>query len=139
MVIHDGRHFLAVGSDHTDRNLERTDIAASKAACPKPMGGSVVALDSDLSSADCDQLAAHSSMDGRPYQRGSVSMLRHPAELVERMTATVGSMPGDLVMFCGTLPLLGGEFVHGRQWGIHLELSGGPTLTHAYETKQRSV
>jgi hypothetical protein len=139
VIRYDGRHFLAVGSDHTDRDLERTSIAASKAACPKPVGGSVVALGSDLSSVDWDHLAVHSSVDGRPYQRGSVSMLRHPAELVERMTAMVGSIAGDLVLFCGTMPLLGGEFVHGSQWRIHLELPGGPTLTHAYETKQRSV
>src|SRR5580704_12864046 len=33
VIRHNGRRSLGVGSDHTDRDVERTDIAASKAAC----------------------------------------------------------------------------------------------------------
>jgi hypothetical protein len=134
-----GQFFLAVGSDHTDRELERLDIAASKAACPKPLGGTVAALGPDLSAADWDGVTADSMADGLPYQKGSVSVLRHPSDLLERLTSVIGEFTGDLVLFCGTLPLLGGAFVHGADWRIRLELPDGAVLTHAYETKPCDV
>ncbi|WP_246019394.1 DUF2848 family protein [Saccharothrix australiensis] len=136
VVRHDGRYFLGVGSDHTDRDLERTDIAAAKAGCPKPIGGSVAEV--DLSTVDWDRIVVDSSVDGWPYQRGPLSALRRPDELLARLTAVLGETTGDLVVFCGTLPLLSGQFVYGAYWRTHVELPGGPTLTHAYETKQRS-
>ncbi|MDQ1013441.1 hypothetical protein QFZ82_008009 [Streptomyces sp. V4I23] len=139
LIRHGGRYFLAVGSDHTDRQREREDIAASKAACAKPLGEWVAALGSEPTAEDWDGLIAYSTVDGVPYQRGSLSTLRHPRDLLERMNAALGDADGDLVLFCGTLPLLGGEFLHGRGWRIHLELPGGTVLTHAYETKRRNV
>ncbi|WP_433269121.1 DUF2848 family protein [Actinosynnema sp. CS-041913] len=132
-----GRHFLGVGSDHTDRDLERADIAASKAACPKPLGAQVVEI--DLADLGWDNLIAESSVDGWQYQRGRVATLRHPVDTLDRMARALGDVEGDLVLFCGTLPLLAGEFSYGSYWRVHLEVPGGPLLTHAYETKQRST
>ncbi|GAA2613045.1 DUF2848 family protein [Actinomadura fulvescens] len=134
-----GRYFLGVGSDHTDRELERTDVAESKAACPKPIGSTVVELDPALSSPDWDTLIAGCAVDETSYQRGSVSALRHPAQLLERLADAIGAVPPNVVLFCGTLPLLDGTFVHGSHWQVRLELPGGEALTHAYEIKQRSL
>lgn len=136
LVRHDGAYFLGVGSDHTDREIERSDIAAAKAACPKPVGGGVVELGSDLSFPDWDGIEARSEVNGRPYQAGAVSALRHPADLLERMTATIGDIAGDLVLFCGTLALLGGTFVHGDTWSVSLSLPAGSRLTHSYTTRR---
>ncbi len=134
-----GRYFLGVGSDHTDRDLERTDIAASKASCPKPVGGTVAEIGEDLSDLNWDSLRAESMVDDRPYQQASVATLRHPQELIERMTVQIGEVAGDLALFCGTFPLLGGEFVFGDRWGLYLSLPDGRTLAHVYETRQRST
>src|SRR3569833_3938732 len=38
VIRHGGRFYLGVGSDHTARDLERTALALSQAACPKPIG-----------------------------------------------------------------------------------------------------
>lgn len=133
-----GRYFLAVGSDHTDRELERTDIAAAKAACPKPVGGAVIDLGTELSTLPWDELSFDSGVDGVAYQRGSGAVLRHPAELLERMAETLGTVTGDLVLFCGTFPLLDGGFVYGDRWELRLRLPSGTSLAHSYETKQRS-
>jgi hypothetical protein len=132
----DGRYYLGVGSDHTDRDLERTDIVAAKAACPKPVGDTVVRIGADLSELSWDPLRAESAVDDRPYQQSSVATLRHPQELIERMTVEIGEVAGDLVLFCGTFPLLGGEFVFGDRWELHLTLPDGQVLTHVYETRQ---
>ncbi|MEV8634904.1 DUF2848 family protein [Streptosporangium sp. NPDC051023] len=139
LVRHGGRYFLAVGSDHTDRDLERADIAASKAACPKPLGETVVEIGTGMSTLDWDSLTAVSSVDGWTYQKGAVATLRHPADLLERMAAAVGEISGDLVLFCGTMPLLRSEFTYGGYWRMHLELPAGTLLAHAYETKRRSL
>ncbi|KAA9162669.1 DUF2848 domain-containing protein [Amycolatopsis acidicola] len=138
VIRHRGRYFLGVGSDHTDREREREDIGGSKAACPKPVGDVVADLGADLSGVDWDGLRAESFVDDRPYQKGSIAALRHPAELIERMSVATGvSGAADLVLYCGTLPLLGGEFVYGSHWRIRLRLPGGLALTHAYETKTK--
>jgi Protein of unknown function (DUF2848) len=138
LIRHAGRYFLTVGSDHTDRDLERSDIAASKAACPKPLAGTVVEIGAALSGTDWDELLADSTVDDVPYQEGSVATLRHPADLLARMTEAVGEVPGSLVLFCGTMPLLGGEFRYGSRWRVRLWLPGDTVLSHAYETKPRS-
>ncbi len=78
LIRHNGRHYLGVGSDHTDRDLERADIAASKAACPKPVGHEVMALSDDFAALDWDAIEVESDVDGEPYQRGSLAAMRTP-------------------------------------------------------------
>ncbi|GHF31720.1 DUF2848 family protein [Amycolatopsis bartoniae] len=136
VVRHDGRYYLAAGSDHTDREIERTDITKSKAACPKPLSTSVAEIGTDLAALDWDAITAECTVDGTPYQRGDIGVLRHPADTVARMTSALGDIDGDLVLFCGTLPLLTGEFVFGERWRLELALPGGTRLTHTYETRR---
>jgi hypothetical protein len=138
IVRHEGRLYLGVGSDHTDRELEKSSIAGSKAACPKPLGGEVVALPADLSQFDWDGVAANSEVDGEPYQHGHLAALRHPADVLARLTDALPDTDGDLVLFGGTLPLLTGRFVFGRTWTLRLDPGGGTVLTHTYTTKYRS-
>ncbi|MFI5610752.1 DUF2848 family protein [Amycolatopsis sp. NPDC051903] len=127
-IRHDGHYYLGVGSDHTDRDLERTDIEQSKAACPKPLGERVV----ELSTVDWDRLFAESQVDEELYQQGGVEALRHPTDTVSRLPAGVDD-GGDLVLYCGTLALLGREF----RYGTRRRLPGGPVLNHLYETQLR--
>ncbi len=133
LIRHHGRHYLGVGSDHTDRNLERSDIAASKAACPKPVGDQVIAMPEDLATLRWDAIDVESDVDGQPYQRGSLAALRTPTDLLSRLTSTLGELEDDLVIFCGTLPLLTGAFRAGRHWRLQLKLDPNTSLTHSYE------
>ncbi|MDQ7910104.1 DUF2848 family protein [Phytohabitans sp. ZYX-F-186] len=132
-----GRWYLGVGSDHTDRDLERVDIAGAKATCPKPVGGEVVALPDGPDSLDWDGIAAASEVDAVPYQAGRLSALRTPGDLWRRAVAATGDPGGDLVLFGGTLPLLDGHFVPGRTWWLRLDLPDGRRLTHTYTTSDR--
>jgi hypothetical protein len=133
LIRDNGRHYLGVGSDHTDRDLERADIAASKAACPKPVGHQVTALPDDLVALNWDAIDVESDVDGQPYQRGSLAALRTPTDLLSRLTSTLGELGDDLVIFCGTVPLLTGEFRAGRRWRLQLKLDPNTSLTHSYE------
>jgi 4-hydroxyphenylacetate 3-monooxygenase len=138
VIRHDGRHYLGVGSDHTDRELEKSSVAGSKAACPKPLGRDVVALPADLDDFDWDSVTGASDVDAEPYQRGSLSALRHPADVLARLADALSDVDGDLVLFGGTLPLMTGRFVFGRNWTLQLKLGDGTVLAHTYETKQRN-
>lgn len=133
-----GTYYLGVGSDHTDREREREDIAESKAVCPKPLGETVWEIGPDLSALPWAELAAESTADGVTYQRGTAGSLLHPADTARRMTDALGAIPGDLVMYCGTFPLLDGGFRYARQWRMALTLPDGTELTHAYTTQQLS-
>jgi|SRR5580704_3491258 hypothetical protein len=133
LIRHNRRHYLGVGSDHTDRDLERADIAASKAACPKPVGHHVVALPDDLAALNWDGIDVESDVDGQPYQRDNLAAMRTPTDLLAHVTSTLGELGDDLVIFCGTVPLLTGEFRPGRRWRLQLKLDANTSLTHSYE------
>lgn len=132
-----GDWYLGVGSDHTDRALERADVARSKAACPKPLGDTVVALPGDPLSghhdAEWDRSTIRSEVDGAEYQSGGLTELMRPSDLLPLVVAPAGqeAPQGDLVIFGGTVPLLGGEFVFGRRWLVELSF-GQQTIRHSY-------
>jgi len=128
-----GAWHLAVGSDHTDRELEAVDVRDSKAACPKPVSRSAIRLDVDPASGALDEawdaIEVASSIDGDDYQRGTLSALRVPSDLIAR--ATAAAPDGELVIFCGTVPLLDGAFRYGATFAA--SMSGDDwTLTLEY-------
>lgn len=107
VVVAGGRRLLTVGSDHTDRDVERVDIAASKAACTKVIGTTCVPLD-DI--ADWDAVELRSWIDGGEviYQEGTLAELRSIESLLEWLgTDGVALTDGD-VLFLGTVPARGG-------------------------------
>lgn len=125
-----GRRYLGIGSDHTDREIEVDSVADSKAAAPKPVGGSVVPLDEVVDR--WDDIEVTCQVDGQPYQAGSLAAMLTPQDLIDGLAQHGGEPTGDAVMFCGTLPLITGEFVHGTAWEMELRLPDGRTLTLAY-------
>jgi 4-hydroxyphenylacetate 3-monooxygenase len=137
LIRRSGRYWLTVGSDHTDRDLERTDIQAAKAACPKPIARTALPLGTDLSDVDWDGLVVTCHVDGRLYQRGELRSLRTPADLLAELTDAIGHPGDDLVVFGGTVPLLGGRFVAGTEWVLRLTTPAGDELMHTYRTERK--
>lgn len=139
LIRHAGRYYLGVGSDHTDRDLERSDIGGSKAACPKPLCPGVIALPGGPAEPDWDAVGVESRVDDVLYQRGSLAALRTPADLLSRLAGALGDITTDLVVFAGTLPLLNGRFIPGARWQLSLTASPEKRLSHSYEVKRRSA
>jgi 4-hydroxyphenylacetate 3-monooxygenase len=134
-----GAWYLAVGSDHTDRELEAVDVRDSKAACPKPVSGSAIRLHVDPAAGDLDTawdaIEVASAIDGHAYQRGRLSALRVPSDLIARATAEAPD--GDLVVFCGTVPLIDGAFRYGETFAA--SMTGDDwmlTLEYSLETRE---
>lgn len=131
-----GRYYLTVGSDHTDRALERHDIKASKGACPKPMARTVIDLGTQPTSLPWDEITATSWLDDELYQDGSLAQLLPITEVLAEWES-FGSAGDPLVLFGGTLPLLDGEFKFGRTWRMRLWAPGQRALEFTYTTAVR--
>lgn len=141
-VRHRGTYYLGVGSDHTDRDLERIDIGRSKRACPKPVGVEVIRIGSaaDLAALDLDRAIGRCAVDGRLYQEGGLDGLRTAADVTRRLAERLSlAEDDDFVCLGGTLPLLDGTFVAGEYWHIEIELPGGAKLSHDYRMKGHSA
>lgn len=108
MIQWGGEQFIGVGSDLTDRRVERDGVALAKHVCAKPIGAQVWPL---AEIADhWDALILRSVLlDGEErtvYQEGSVTELLTPVELAVRFSQGCGLAEGT-VLFCGTLPVQG--------------------------------
>lgn len=121
LVSVDGTLYLGCGSDHTARDVEREDIATSKRICPKPLG-STLARVTKLDAA-FDAIALESSMDDEAYQRGTFAQIAPLATLLALFRSR-NPAAKNFVLFCGTVPLIGGAFRFGKRFSGRL--SGGP-------------
>ena len=133
VVVVDGDEvFVTVGSDHTDRALEATDIAASKAVCPKPVGRagwSAAELEGRWES-----LVLRSSVDGGvAYQDGSAAANVAPLELVEAID-WAGSRPRCFVAFTGTVGVID-KIRPSASFRAELSCPGLEPLELAYEVE----
>jgi hypothetical protein len=109
LFVSAGKLYVGVGSDHTDRALERVSVTNAKQACPKVVAPDVVSYEEVASY--WSQIDLRSSVgpagSERTYQSGGVAELLDPEQilrLIEKRTG--GSLEGVLV-FSGTLPLAG--------------------------------
>lgn len=123
--------YLGLGSDHTDREVEKRDVAESKASAPKPVSGQVLAFDRAADTWDGIEVTCR--LDGEVYQQGRLSAMLHPTALLEQLSDAGEALTDGALMFCGTLPLLSGAFVFGSHYELELTLPDGTSLSHAYD------
>lgn len=106
LLIHAaGKTWLGLASDHTDRALEVTSVAASKQICAKPVAGSLWPMDEVAGHLDQLLLTCEIEENGeiKRYQEGTLAAIRPLAELIASSGLAEGS-----AMLCGTLPAIGG-------------------------------
>lgn len=109
LLRHEGRLWVGVGSDHTDREVEKYGVTVSKQMCDKPIATQFWAYDDVAPHWDQLILRAFVVENGKPtmYQEGPVAAMLHPMDLVSRDTAN-GTLADQTLMFCGTLAAHGG-------------------------------
>ena len=126
---------VAVGSDHTDRDVESYSIAVSKQMCDKPISRDVWRY-ADVADVWDDLELASDRVDGderKPYQRGKVALMRTPGDLIGDYFDGVAELPAGTVMFTGTFATIGEITGAGR---FEMSLSNpktGQALRHAYD------
>jgi len=133
VLIVEGRAlYVGVGSDHTDRQVETYDVTVSKQVCEKPIAPEIWAFE-DVR-AHWDQLMLRSWIveGGRRvlYQEGPVSNMLPPQVLLAG--SGLAHDPAPAVLYCGTLPAIGG--IRPAQ-SFEFELEDpilGRRITHGY-------
>ena len=105
MLVLPSGEWIAVGSDHTDRELEKTNVTFSKQLCAKPLGRHVWRYEAVADHWDELILRSYAISGGqrRLYQEASVSRLRHPKDLLR----LAGPLVAGTALFCGTVPVIG--------------------------------
>jgi hypothetical protein len=103
-----GRLWVGVGSDHTDREVEKYGVTVSKQMCDKPMAPHFWAYDEMAPHWDQLILRSFVAEGGQRnlYQEGTVAAMLPPEDLVARYGKE--QMTDGTLMFCGTLAAHGG-------------------------------
>lgn len=134
VVIDDGDIFVTVGSDHTDRDLERTSILWSKQACPNVIARTGWRWDEVAD--HWDSLLLECDVDGRPYQRVGVDVFLSPTDVLRLVRERADVPERGLVVYCGTYVSVGGELSYGSTWTTRLiDPTRRRTISHEYRVE----
>ena len=125
LLLNSGGVFVAVGSDHTDRDIEKHSIIKSKQVCPNVISKQVWNYD-DVKSG-WDDLILQSKVkkaDGGEiilYQKAPLESIISATELMELVKSKmIDDMADGLVIFSGTLPVLTNEIIYGSYFRCEL-------------------
>ena len=104
-----GRIFVGVGSDHTDRKVETYGVTVSKQMCDKPVASVLWELEDVAGHWDKMILRSHALIGGTRvlYQEGTLGNLLPVEELIHRAFGS-GGFPDGCAMFGGTFAAKGG-------------------------------
>jgi hypothetical protein len=129
--------WVGLGSDHTDRTLERTSVAKSKQVCGKPVARTLWRMRDVAPHWDRLVLRSFINEDGarRLYQDGPAAALLHPDVLVADFVARGGAFEAGAAMFCGTLPTVDAIQPAARFEMELLDPVMGRTIRHAYAVR----
>lgn len=110
--------YVGLGSDHTDRELERLDIRKSKLICPAIVGKTL--WDYNDVKDHWDEIEMRSwAVTGNErvlYQDGTTSVLMKPEELLKRVRDQISCDLDGMSIYSGTLPLETGKFVYADRF-----------------------
>ena len=104
-----GRIFVGVGSDHTDRKVETYSVTVSKQMCDKPIASVLWEYEDVAPHWDQMILRSHAWIDGARvlYQEGTLDAMLPVDELIHRGFGDKG-FPDGYAMFGGTFAAIGG-------------------------------
>jgi len=129
-----GRIFVGLGSDHTDRKVESYSVTVSKQMCDKPISPVLWELEEVIDHWDQMILRSWAWFDGQRtlYQEGTLDAMLPVKELIDRGFGRSG-LPDGCAMFGGTFAAKGGIRPSVR---FEYELEDPVLkrkLTHAYD------
>lgn len=130
---------VTLGSDHTDRDLERVDITLSKNVCSKPVASDALPYETvrDRWSSLHLRSWVGRGPTSRLYQDGPLSYITPPDDLLRFVEAEIGPLEPGTFVFLGTVPLHDGGFVADDRYVLEMaDPHGDLTLSHQYDVEQ---
>jgi len=134
IILQDGKTYIGLGSDHTDRALEAVSIAKSKQICSKPIAQEVWLYDEVKDHWDDLKLVSWQIHNGEEelYQNGKISEILPVEKIIEKVKKAYPVMD-NMIMFSGTVPVLNG-FVYGERFRCELQDDVlQRKITHTYD------
>jgi len=121
-IVTEDEVYVGLGSDHTDRHLEETDIPRAKQICPNLMSRTVWPLQEVEDHWDDLLMKASAVKDAKAtlYQEGRLGTLLNPAELMSFVKSKIPGPLENLIIFSGTMGMVTGEFVFGQKFSTQL-------------------
>lgn len=110
VVDRDGRRYLGVGSDHTDREFEKYSIPASKQMCAKPVAAELWSFAEVENHLDQIEMRSWMVIAGNKtlYQEGKLGANRSVMELLQNIPEGTLAVGESFCLFCGTFAAIGG-------------------------------
>lgn len=132
VTVVDGDELLiGVGSDHTDRELEATDIPWGKQVAPNILAPTLWRW-RDVAD-HWDQVQLESYVDGTLYQKALVSEFWTPEEMVTSVKGRIKEVPGARVFYSGTVVSENEQLDFGKEWSLRMiDPVAGKTIRHDY-------
>jgi hypothetical protein len=127
-----GELWVGLGSDHTDRGLERDSVTHAKQVSPKVVCSDLWRHADVADHWDRLVLRSYVGADRRLYQEGSVAAMLDPEDILERVQRRTGRGLDEVLVFSGTLGLAG-ELEHSDRFAAELyDESTGAKLALEY-------
>lgn len=136
-IVSEGKSYITVGSDHSDRALEAYSVPAAKQICPNVVANELWEYDSVKGHLEKVILTCHVFDKGewRLYQKGSVAEILDADKLLSLGAEVIGDAEG-LALYSGTIPTIG-EITYGDRWKIEMmDETNGKTIGFEYAVKQ---
>ncbi len=132
LSLEDG-YWIGLGSDHTDRVIEATDVTVSKQMCAKPIAKNLWRYNDIVNHWDQLFLKSTIIVDGNEedYQDGPVTTMRDPEDLISLYT-NGGQLSHGTIMFCGTLAVKGGVRSADIFQASLIDLKMDRTISYSY-------
>jgi len=137
IVEADGKRYLGLASDHTDRALEAHSVAMSKQVCAKPCALELWDWDEIEDRLEEIELESWIEENGEwvPYQSGTIASIRPLAELIAGSRLSELAKDGPVAMLCGTFGAKGGVRPAAKFRMQMRDPKTGRSITHDYETR----
>jgi len=135
LFISDHEFLVTVGSDHTDRELEKYNVVLSKQICQNVISKKVWLYEDVKIHWDKLIMRSWVKEDNKRklYQEGGLNKILRPEELIRKVRERVTGDFSGAVIFSGTFPIIGGRINYGTYFEVELiDEIKGRVLNHSY-------
>jgi hypothetical protein len=122
LLIDRGITYVGVGSDHTDRELEKHSVVKSKQVCPSVLSRTLWDYDEIKDHWDQIEFRSWAIRAGEKvlYQQCTLASILRPNDLLSQVRAHVSRDLEGIAIFSGTSALLTDGFVFADRFGAEL-------------------
>ena len=134
----DSYFYITVGSDHTDRELEKYNVILSKQICLNVISPKVWRYEDVKDHWDDLIMRSWIKENGKRqlYQEGKLREMLRPEELVEKVRLRVSGNLAGAVVYSGTFPIIGGELCFSTYFEMELvDEHRGRSIKHIYNVE----